>query len=328
MPNIMAPSTWTMTAAQLISPTTSQLAAVNAIQTAVASSNNWTVNATGTSTAGYKWLEIKPSNTSSNYKDYRILVVERVNTATNKSFQTNDGGAFNVATNIYLTFAPDGGAAHVTFTPANIETSSEVYVGTRYKNGASTVWHTLTSSWTATWLYSCEGALWFAMRQGSTTMIALGLGHVFTPTGYGDFNTAGVEVGAPGYMKKTFGATSFSGQITTSLSQAFWYGSGTSARSHSGINNNSNYLILVPTQTTDVYYAVNSSITLVPAAIAATQNAIGTGTIVPLLLRNIFWKNAAKTRSVMTSGGSNVGYTLYADDSATVVGNCFLFLNS
>ena len=328
MPNIMAPSTWTMTAAQLISPTTSQLAAVNAIQTAVASSNDWTVNATGTSTAGYKWIEIKPSNTSSDYKDYRILIVERVNTGTNKAFQTNDGGAFNVATNIYLTFVPDGGAAHVTFTIANLETSSDVYVGTRYKSGTSTVWHTLASSWTAVWLYSCEGALWFAMRQGSTTMITLGLGHVFTPVGYGDFNTAGVEVGAPGYYKKSFGASTFSGQIATTPAQSFWYGSGTSARSHGGINNNTNYQIVGATQTTDAYYAANSAIALVPVALGATQNSIGAGTIVPLLFRNMFWKNAAKTRSVMTSGGSNVGYTLYADDSATVTGNCFLFLNS
>jgi hypothetical protein len=91
-----------MTAAQLVTPTSSQLATVNAIQASVTASANWSVNATGTSTAGYKWVEIKPSNTSSLYKDYRVLIVERVNTSTNKGAiaVTGDGFAWNSTTNI------------------------------------------------------------------------------------------------------------------------------------------------------------------------------------------------------------------------------------
>jgi len=90
MPNIYTPCTWNMGAAQLVTPTSSQLAAVNAIQAAVTASTYWTVNSTGTTTAGYKYVEARLTNTSSVYKDYRILFVERVNSATGKQYTIND----------------------------------------------------------------------------------------------------------------------------------------------------------------------------------------------------------------------------------------------
>lgn len=306
-----------MSAAQLISPTTSQLAVVNAIQTAVAASTNWSVNATGTSTAGFKWLEIKPSNVNSLYKDYRILVVERVNTSTNKSFSANDGGAWNGTSYVYFTFAPDGGAAHVTFTAANIETSSDVYVGSRYKNGTSSVWHTIPMPCTALWLYLADGAFWIIDRSAATSHTILGLGHVLVGTGYSDYNTAGTEVGVSGcYKKSGIASSTLTGQLATTPVTFFWSGSGTSARTLNVWTSawilqsflNPGALLIDPMA------GANNAMTFPPVMIhCQSSGSVGNLTI----LRGIYWKGNIKTRTTITSSGSTAGFTFYPDDAAS-----------
>lgn len=315
MPNIISSATWEMSAAQLISPTTSQLAVVNAIQTAVAASTNWSVNATGTSTAGFKWLEIKPSNVNSLYKDYRILVVERVNTSTNKSFSANDGGAWNGTSYVYFTFAPDGGAAHVTFTAANIETSSDVYVGSRYKNGASSIWQTIPMPCTALWLYLADGAFWIIDRVSSTSHTLLGLGHVLVSTGYSDYNTAGTEVGVPGcYKKSGIGSVSLNTVMATTPVTFIWTGSGTSARTYTVFTFGWSMqgVPSVSGSGFDWLSGPNNAMTF-PPVMMQCQTSGSAGSL--SILRGVYWKSNIKTRTTITSSGSTAGFTFYPDDA-------------
>jgi hypothetical protein len=323
-----------MTAAQLVTPTTSQLATVNAIQAAVTASTNWTVNATGTSSIGAKYVEIRPSNTSSLYKDYRILVVERVNNGTNKSFPTGDGGSVNSTGFVYFLFVPDGGAAHVTFTVANLETSSDVYVGSRYKNGTSTVWHTAPMPCTAVWLYLCDGAFWLIDRVTGSSHTLLGLGHINVWTGFTDYNTAGTEVGVPAFRKQA-AITSQSAQswLTAAHSTGLWYGSGTSPRTYqngyaAGIfrlfttDNSSSVNALLSRNTTA------NTMSFVPVGLNYYVTAVG-----PIqastFLRGVYLGLGQKTRTTIQSSGVTVGYTWYPDDAASGVQLATLaFLNS
>ena len=318
MPNISTPCTWEMTAAQLVTPTTSQLATVNAIQAAVTASTNWTVNATGTSTAGFKWLELKPSNVNSLYKDYRILVVERVNNGTNKSFPTNDGGSVNSANFVYFTFAPDGGAAHVTFTAANIETSSDVYVGSRYKNGTSTLWHTIPMPCTAVWLYLCDGAFWLIDRVTGSSHTLLGLGHIIVWTGFTDYNTAGTEVGVPAFRKQA-GITSQTSMtwLQSSHSNGAWYGSGTSARTLA--QGYQQIIRAYPSDSNATYNAFlsqNSTMTFYPISIYYYVTAVGPVQSV-CVWRGGYLGMGQKTRTTIQSNAVTAGYTFYPDDAAS-----------
>ena len=235
MPRIYSPATWQMTAAQLITPTTSGLSTINAMQTAVAATTNWSVTTSGTTTAGYKYFEAAPVG-STLYSEYRILFVERINTSTNKT--TVDGQTpWNLATYVLIRFVPDGGRTGVTFTPANIETANDCYVGSNYKSGTNTVWHSIASPWTATWLYTCDGAMWIINRSSATSHNILGFGHVFVPVGGSlyDNNGAGTEVGVPGFVtRRALGAVTMAGNFITGTSSSgavgFWYYPGTSAR--------------------------------------------------------------------------------------------------
>jgi hypothetical protein len=331
MANIISSATWEMSAAQLISPTTSQLAVVNAIQTVVAASSNWAVNATGTTTAGFKWLEIKPANVSSLYKDYRILIVERVNTSTNKLLPTGDGGTWNGTSFVYMTFAPDGGAAHVTFTIANIETSSDVYVGSRYKSGTSSVWHTIPMPCTALWTYLADGAFWIVDRVTSTNHTLLGLGHVNVFIGVSDWNTAGTEMGIAGF-RKMGGLTS-----TTMITQAFvnttetggcWYiaAAGTGARTFNQNGGVSHTAYYANPGTINNLYLGGSSMQFLPVTSYKTG---GISTLSsPTTLRGIYFSYNMKTRTTITSSGSTAGFTFYPDDTTFGVSlACLCFLN-
>jgi hypothetical protein len=332
MPNIISGATWEMSAASLISPTTSQVAVVNAIQSLVGSSTNWAVNTTGTSTAGYKYIEIKPSNVNSLYKDYRILVVERVNTSTSKLLPTSDGGAWNGTSYVYFTFAPDGGAPHVTFTPANIETSSEVYVGTRYKSSTSTVWHTIPMPSTAVWLYLADGAFWFVNRVSATSHTLLGLGHVNVFLGVTDWNTGGTEVGVAGFRKMSGMASTT--MATLAFSQGpggCWYTStaGTASRTFTQNGNGSQTSFYASNSgaALNIYAGINSSTMFMP--VSAWTGAGGVSLIsAPYILRGVYLSANMKTRTTITSGGSTAGYTFYPDDAAQGVSQqCLCFLN-
>lgn len=331
MPNIISSATWEMSAASLISPTTSQLAVVNAIQTSVAASTNWSVNATGTSTAGFKWLEIKPSNVNSLYKDYRILIVERVNVSTNKLLPTGDGGAWNGTSYVYFTFAPDGGAAHVTFTAANIETSSDVYVGSRYKSSTSSVWHTIAMPCTALWLYLADGAFWLVDRVSATNHTLLGLGHVNVFLGVSDWNTAGTEVGVAGFRKMA-GLTSSTmvTQVTTQGPGGCWYiaAAGTGARTFTQNGNVSQTgYYSNPGTTNDLFLGANTSKQFLPVTAWTAASAVSLLNA-PYILRGVYLNANLKTRTTISVGGSPVGFTFYPDDTTLGVSlMCLCFLN-
>ena len=330
MPNILSPCTWEMSAAQLITPTTSQLAVVNAIQSAVTSSTNWTVNATGTSTIGAKWVEIKPSNVNSLYRDYRILVVERVNASTNRGFisASGDGSAFNSTANVYFLFCPDGGAAHVTFTPNNLETASDVYVGTRYKSGSTAMWATIPMPCTALWLYLCDGAFWIVDRAGATSHFLLALGHVMTYTGLSDFNTGGVEVGLSGIRKSaSLTSQSMFNQLTTTQGIGAWSGSGTSARTlTAGIAGGTGRVFPNDSSASANYFLGRNSTMSFPPVAYWTSDGTFTQTVV---FRGLYLGLNQKTRTTIQSNGVTAGYTFYPDDTAATTALATLaFLNT
>ena len=318
MPNILSPATWEMSSAQLISPTSSQLAIVNAIQASVTASTNWSVNATGTSTIGAKWVEIKPSNVNSLYKDYRILVVERVNTSTNKVFTSasGDGSAFNSTANVYFLLVPDGGAAHVTFTIANLETASDVYVGTRYKTTTNTVWATIPVPCTALWLYLCDGGFWIVDRVAATSHFLLALGHVMTYTGLSDFNTGGTEVGLAGIRKSaSLTSQSMFNQLTTTQGITVWSGSGTAARTSTGGTAGGTGRVFPNDSSASANYFLgqNNTMSFPPVAYWVSNGTVAQNVV----FRGLYFGLGQKTRTTIQSNGSTVGFTFYPDDTVS-----------
>ena len=183
---LMTPCTWELSAAQLVTPTTSALSTINAIQAAVAASSSWTVNSTGTVAAtGAKYIELKPSNTSSVYAGYRLVFYEKVVSTTNKRANASMSGTitWNSTSYIYYHFCPDGGSG--TFTPANAEgaVGSYIYVGAsnNYRNFDTVssyydVWGAIPLASTAIWTYLCEGAFWLVSRLSATSHTLVGIG--------------------------------------------------------------------------------------------------------------------------------------------------------
>jgi len=347
MPNLYSTCNWNMTAAQIITPTSSALATVNAIQAAVTASVHWTVNSTGTTTTGYKYVEVKPSNVNSIYKDYRILFVERVNNSTSKS-ASQGTGIFNSATNLPVYFAPDGGSSWSTFTPANIETANSPYVGTRYRFGTSSAttyrWGGATvSPWTATWLYECDGAMWLVTRSGATSHQIMALGSIFVPSraSLTDFNEAGVEVGLPGIWQ-TAGLLSTSilgGSIISTSTPIIWYQtasgtpptksttSGTGSPAIRGTTVN-----FTGVASTNSLYNAEGGMVAMPIqwfSEISTSAHVGNTSYV---LRGVYLTTNMKTRTTIQSGSpaATIGYTFFPDDSITASssGLCFAFMNT
>lgn len=319
MPNILSATTWEMSAAQLITPTSSQLAVVNAIQSAVTASTNWAVHTTGTSTAGYKYVVIKPNDVNSLYKDYRIMIVERVNASTNKVFTSasGDGSAWNSTANVYFQLVPDGGAAHVTFTIANLETSSDVWVGTRYKSGTSSIWATIPVPCTALWLYLCDGGFWIVDRAAATSHFLLALGHVMTFTGLSDFNTGGTEVGLAG-IRKSASLTSqsmFNQLSVTAQGITVWSGSGTANRTTtSGTAGGTGRVFPNDNSASANYFLGRNSTMSFPPVSYWTSDGTNMQTVV---FRGLYLGLGQKTRTTIQSNGQTVGYTFYPDDAAS-----------
>lgn len=328
MPNIYSPCTWNMTAAQLVTPTTSQLAAVNAIQAAVTASVNWTVNSTGTTTTGYKYVEVKPSNVNSVYKDYRILFVERVNNATSKTYAGT--APFNTTTNVLVYFAPDGGSSWSTFTPANIETANPPYVGTRYRWGttsASTyVWASIPSTWTAIWLYECDGAMWIINRASSTSHFLCAIGSVFVParSTLTDFNEAGTEVGLPGLWQNTstFAAASITGPSTLGGTPPYmWYQTapgtkstvqGTVTPAARGAQMSFN------TASSQSYYSSAGGAVMLPINTYLEVSTAANPGNTAYAHRGVYLTAGLQTRTTIQTGSpaSTIGYTFFPDDIA------------
>lgn len=341
---VISPCTWNMTAAQLVTPISSQLAAVNAIQAAVTASVNWTVNATGTSSAGYKWIEIKPSNVNSLYKDYRIFICERVNYSTGRSplGGATAASSFGSTSNIYIYFSPDGGAPGVTFTPANIETAASIYVGTKYylPTGVANPWNTIASSWTAIWLYECDGAIWIINRAGGTSHQILALGNICVPAkaSQKDFNSSATEIGVPGVFNKSgIPSSTLSGVMNTSNFYYFYDNNGATPKSCSTSafsSTSATATVTGPningTQVAAQFYEpVNAQ-----AGVFQPINFYGGPSVSalasPCLLRGVYWTSNLKTRTTLQTGSpaTTIGYTWYPDDTIAPTANVFAFMNT
>lgn len=333
---VNSPCTWNMTSAQLVSPTTSQLAAINAIQAMITSSTYWTVSNTGTTTAGYKYVEARPTNTSSIYKDYRVLFVERINTTTNKAIM---GSLVYSATNIMCTFAPDGGSSWCTFTPANIETANHVYSGTRYKyvTGTSWSWLTIQSPYTAFWMYECDGQMWISHRSAATSYYiwSFGASYISPRATHVDYNEAGTEVGIPGMYQKT-AAFSSATSMATGLFPAnsflsFWYNSSGTTKTMSYSSSPFGSADSTPgTNQAPAFYNTTSA-TAIFKPITLTTNTGTAADSSNLLCRGTFWSANMATRTTVkdAAGTTTLGYSWYPDDAALASSNNdLMFINT
>ena len=320
---LMSSITWEQSAAQLITPTTSALATINAIQAAVTASSSWTVASTGTVTAtGAKYLEIKPSNTSSIYADQRIVFYEKVVSSTNKSVSAVSTSAitWNSTSYIYFHFNPVGGSG--TFNPNNCEGAVGSYI---YSGGATNGyrwqnWPTLYDVWgaiplpaTAIWTILGEGAFWMVLRTAATSHTLLGIGAIegYIPNTGGVPNQTNAS-GTPwmlqsiyyktGITSTTFNIASFAAPTTLG---AFTHQTGTGLF-WKQTNNNIPTFITLPTTFSQ------------------------TNTFVPIpLMRGIYTTAGFKTRSVLQDSGTTIGYTWYPDDaqSGTTL-HCLAFLHT
>jgi hypothetical protein len=311
---LMTPCTWQQSAAQIITPTTSALSTINAIQAAVAASSSWSVNSSGTVAAtGAKYIELKPSNNSSVYAGYRLVFFEKVVSATNKSAAASMSGTitWNSTSAIYYHFCPDGGSG--TFTPANCEgaNNSYVYVGssTSYKYNAgggiyNDVWGSITLPATAIWTYLCEGAFWLVNRSAATSHTLVGVGALMAQT------TAYTNPGGSAWM------------------QAMSY-------FRSGISNttfapSNMFAVNTPRGLWSPGYNVNSAaLTTLSTPAAATYG----GVFLPIfpqngwVLRGIYNTNSYKTRTTIQDAASTVGYVWFPDDaqfSTTLIALAFM----
>ena len=339
MPQFYSPVTWQMTAAQLITPTTSGLATINAIQAAITSSTTWSVSATGTTTAGYKYVEAAPVG-STLYSEYRVLFVERVNTATNKSVP--DGQSpFNSSSFILMRFVPDGGRAGVTFTPANIETSNDAYVGTNYRDGTQQVWHAFPSPWTAAWLYTGDGVMWIIDRSSATSHNVAAFGHVFVPSGNcQERNGASAECGVPCFFtRRSIGSGTVTGGSSTSSlisssngtgAAGFWIWTGVATRTlvrttQSTANGQSG----PPDNDATERNYTPSSTGAIFQPFLWNSNASGGSyatTFSPYVMRGVYVSQLMKTRTTIQTGtpATTIGFTWYPDDSVSGVNNRLL----
>jgi len=326
---VQTPVTWSMTAAQLVTPTTSSLSVINAIQTAVTACPDWTVNSTGTSTTGYKWLEVKPTNAASAYSEYRILFVERVNTATNKLPYNGVSAAtiFNSASYCVAYLCPDGGASWCTFTPANIETANPVWVGTKYTSsagaGGSTMWAGIGLACTALWLYTGDGVMYLISRQSPTShsIAAFGNTHWAADTSRA-YNGAGTEIGVPGmYLRNSIGSATMAASFSsTNHTFLHWYYNAATPLYYA----KKEYSASLATTlfTTGAYEPTLGSASFYPFTV--TSLLLG-----PSTLRGVYTVPNMKTRTTIQTGGLTIGFTFYPDDAASGASlSCFAFVNT
>lgn len=329
--SVFSPVTWSMGAVQLVSTTTSQLATLNSIQAAFVASTYWEQESTGTSTAGYKYIVVRPKTAlGSIYADFRIFFCERVNFATNRT--VIDGtAAFNTTTSVMAYFCPDGGA--LTFTAANIETG-DIWPGTNYKNaaGTSTVWHTVAVACTALWLYEGNGVMWLVSRQTPTSHAVLGLGNVINMSNSArvDYNAASVEIGLPSFISVK--------ALTNAISSSQNYFTNAVTRSQGWWTKTSGVAVRVfrTPYTTLTWSGVassgwNSSASMYDATsgtaafIPATMNGANSDTSL-VSLRGVYYVSGMKTRTTIQNVGSTIGYTFFPDD--TLASYCLAFMNS
>lgn len=332
---VFSTATWAMSAVQLVSSTSSQLATLNSLQAMFTASTYWEQETTGTSTAGYKYFVVRPKVAlNSIYKDYRIFFCERVNYAVGRTV-SDSTAAFNTATQVMSYFCPDGGA--LTFTPANIETGL-LWPGTNYKSTISassgnTFWTSTTLACTALWMYECEGALWIVSRQSSTSHSLTALGNILQPanpnvTDYGSTSPT-TEIGLAGFYSAR-GLTNSS--ITPAIlfagsprSMACWIKpSGVAARTTivAGGSVSTPYAAASTTAGTGTYETTYGTAAFIPTIVYAINNVAAGAWCV----RGIYWTGTFKTRTTIMKGGIACGFTWYPDDTANQM--CMAFMNT
>lgn len=320
--SVFSPVTWAMSAVQLVSTTTSQLATLNSIQASFVASTYWEVETSGLSSLSYKYIVVRPKAAlGSIYADYRIFFCERVNFTTGRV--TADGGAkFNTTTNVMAYFCPDGGAK--TFTAANIETG-DIWPTTAYKTGTSTIWHGVAVACTALWLYEADGVMWLVSRQSATSHSLLALGNVMciaknTFIDYGSSSPT-TEIGCPSFYSAS-GLTNASNLVSQlwsgsagTRSNAFWYKpNGVTARTCQAMNgtniSNTGLSYASSLLNTSVYDASGTT-PFQPVLLFATNNTIAGATA----MRGLYYAGHFKTRTTIQSAAVTIGYTFYSDDT-------------
>ena len=300
---LMTPCTWEQSAAQIVTPTTSALSTINAIQAAVAASSSWSVNSSGTVAAtGAKYIELKPSNNSSVYAGYRLVFFEKVVSTTNKSAGASLSGTitWNSTSAIYYHFCPDGGSG--TFTPANCEgaVGSYIYVGASnsYRFSSSPnyydIWGSIPLAATAIWTYLCEGAFWLVNRSAATSHTLMGIGALYAQA------TAYTNPGGNAWMQ----AASFH---KTAISSATF--------SPTTMYTTTTYKSSWTPGTAQNFGSSNAAWSPISAPSAVSLGGI----FIPILpqagyvLRGIYNTTNYKTRTTIQDNASTVGFVWYPD---------------
>lgn len=311
---LMTPCTWEQSAAQIVTPTTSALSTINAIQACVAASNSWTVASTGTISTGAKYVECKPSNNASVYAGYRIVFFEKVVSSTNKNAGASMTGTitWNSTSNVYYHFCPDGGSG--TFTPQNAEGTNGqyIYVGSstsyKYYSGGiyNDVWGAIPLASTAIWTYLCEGAFWLVNRSAATSHALYGIGALYAQS------TAFTNPGGAAWMQpQSFARTGLSSASFTPT-------------------------VMYASATVKGLWSTNYSTNPVGLAPISTPSSTGFGGVfIPILptsglvLRGIYNTNSYKTRTTIQDNGSTVGFVWYPDDAQSGVAlTAIAFMNT
>jgi len=310
------PCTWTMSAAGLVTPTTSQLSAVNTIQTLITNSSNWRVVSTGTTASGKKYVEAAPL-IGSLYKDMRVLFLEMAINNNGKTFYDNSTTLVN---KLCYMICPDGGASYCTFTPSRLEAASApyapVYVGSKY---ATDVWSSIDSPYTAIWMYECDGAMWLVNRNAATSHSLHAIGQVFNHprTDWQDWNEAGTELGLMGvYSVRGLTATSLAGATTlfnsSTSNRGLVFFTRTSAAAAATIRNVNNG------QTPDAAWIVQNASynSTLGTALFMPVAAVGSNNIGAVVMRGFYLIGTFQTRTTIkdSTGATTLGYTFYPDD--------------
>lgn len=323
--SVFSSCSWSMTAAQLVTPTNTQLALLNSIQAAFIASTYWEQETTGVSSLGYKYFIVRPKAAlGSLYGDIRIFFCERSNYSSSRYIADGTTG-FNTATSVMAYMCPDGGAC--TFTPANIETwPGDIYPNTNYREpGLKTVWANIPVGAGALWLYECDGAVWLTTRSSATSynLFAFGNIHYVAAADFIDENAAGTQIGLVGsYVKKglTGSMSGTSMFVNTGIQNSFWTKtSGVAVRVYRGA---ANFAIAGSAMSNPTYETYKSTASFIPVlAVYTAINLYGN-----IALRGLYFSGAFKTRTTIQTAGSTIGYTFYPDD--TVSSYCLAFMNS
>jgi hypothetical protein len=310
-----------MSAAALVTPTTSQLSALNSIQTLITNSINWRVVSTGTTTSGKKYLEAAPV-VGSAYKNMRVLFLEMSTNNNGKTFVDNSTTLVN---KLCYMVCPDGGASYCTLTPSRLESASApyfpVYVGTKYSPAAD-YWSTIDSPYTALWMYECNGAMWIANRNSATSHSLHAIGQVFNHprVDWCDWDEVGNELGLMGmYSVRGLASTGMGGSTvlfsTSTSNRGLLFATRTSATATATWKNvgggqtpGASWIVQSP-----AYEGTLGTALFMPVAAGGNTSVGG------VVMRGFYLIASFQTRTTIkdSTGTTTLGFTFYPDDAAS-----------